>query len=244
MAQVAMICSGKGGVGKSTMTCFLGRALAAMGQRVLMIEFDRGLRSLDTMAGLSEQVLFHLGDVLDGRCESGDALLTVKATPNLQLICAPASVDARLNQRVLSGWIIGLRNYYDFILLDAPAGLGEVFCICSNICDLALVVVTPDKICTRDAAITADMLRDADRPGRLIINQFSPKLFKKSGFATLDDVIDEVGLQLIGVVEHSDNLAVAAHSGLTLSEGRIKEEIDDIACRLQGQDIPLKTNFS
>lgn len=239
MGEVILVCSGKGGVGKSTLGYFCGRNLAKRDKRVLLIEFDTGLRSLDTMAGLKDVSIYHLGDILDESCTPDQAICVCPGENNLHIICAPATPDSKLNESVLLGVLSGLRRIYDYILLDAPAGVGFAFYMGAKVCDHALVVVTADSICVRDGATVCDLLRDMGKSARLVINKFDKKLFKEQPFFDLDEVIDTVGAQLIGLVPASGGLHTAATTGTYSLQDRAVATTDNIARRLMGEDVPL-----
>ena len=148
-AKVIAVTSGKGGVGKSTLTVSLGIAAASSGKRVLLVELDAGLRGMDIMLGLSG-VVYDLGDLLEGRCNINSAIIPSPNVPELYAIVAPVSLKGPILMQDIRLLIDGLRAYFDLIFLDTPAGLGKGVQYACEVSDLALIVATPDPVCVRD----------------------------------------------------------------------------------------------
>ena len=241
MAKTILITSGKGGVGKSTVCTMLGSALARQNSRVLMLETDCGLRNLDLMNGLENQVVYDLGDVLLGRCEPAKAILKCPSSPGLDLLPAAGNTRFQIPAGTLNRLIEGLKEFYDFILVDCPAGFDDIFDAVMAASDMGLVVVMPNLISVKDGAKAADLMYQAGvKEGRLIINMVPKRWKPTEAIADFDAIIDMVGLQLIGVVpvdnEMSENLN-RGKMGL-YSEG--VEVFDNIARRLKGKWIPLR----
>lgn len=239
-AQVAAIASGKGGVGKSTLAVGLGTAAALSGGRVLIVEFDAGLRGVDIMLGLSG-IVYDLGDLLEGRCNISSAIMEAPAVPGLFVIAAPASMNSRMEMSDISLLMDGLRPHFDLILLDMPAGLGlsvRATCVAA---DLALIVATPDPVCIRDGGkLTQSFVENGFEHHRLIINRVSRNLMRKQIVRDLDEVIDGVGSQLIGVVpeDHETQLASAAGRPAD-ARSDMRKVCSAIVKRMAGEYIPL-----
>ncbi len=237
MPKVLLVTSGKGGTGKSTVSQLLGRSLAARGKNVLLVELDAGLRGLDLMLGVSDRVVYDLGDVLTGRCRPVKAVVIVD-TPagNLHLIAAPVDrhfVPDRTNLRLL---LKGLSGCYDFLILDTAAGLGRSFDVAASAADEALIVATADTVSARDAAKTAQTLTC---PARLIINQFTAKRLT-GDLPDLDAVIDRAGVQLISVIPFDPAVSAACSAGSPLpDDSRAGGEIADLCRRLLGERVFL-----
>ena len=231
-----MIASGKGGTGKSTLAVHLGGRLAALGKRVLLIELDSGLRSVDLIAGVCGKTVYDLEDIFSGRCEADKAVVESPAFPGLFLISAPYSGGSIRPERLrlLTGRMNGS---FDFILLDTAAGLGDAFTAALGAANGALVVINPDPVTARDGRIVADSLFDAGLTNvRLVINRAADK----NPIRDLDECIDTVGAQLIGVVPESAALAAAAAEGRPLTgNGICAAALENIARRLLGQQVPL-----
>ena len=241
MAKTILITSGKGGVGKSTVCTMLGAALARQNSRVLMLETDCGLRNLDLMNGLENQVVYDLGDVLLGRCEPAKAILKCPSSQGLDLLPAAGSTRFQIPAGTLNRLIEGLKEFYDYILVDWPAGFDDIFDAVMAASDMGLVVVTPNLISVKDGAKAADLMYQAGiKEGRLLINMVPKRWKPTEALPDFDAIIDMVGLQLLGVIpvdsEMSENLN-RGKMGL-YSEG--VEVFDNIARRLKGKWIPLR----
>ncbi len=242
MSKVILITSGKGGVGKSSLCCLLGYALSTLGERVCLVELDHGLRGLDVMLGVTNRAVYDLSDILAGRCSLDQGLVTSLWSSSLSLICAPNSRAFSFVSGEMKRLIACLRERFDTVILDCPAGLGEILPQMAQFSDLGLVVVTPDLICARAARSAADLLAGAGiRQMRLVINRLDEKRFKKSSsFQDLDEVIDFVAVQLIGVIPEDIELGRCMENALPPKfQDGARVAIENIAKRCQGQYIPL-----
>ncbi len=240
MSQVVVITSGKGGVGKSTLTVFIGRALVSLGRRVLLIEMDAGLRGMDIMLGMGDKVVYDLSDLLTGRCIADHAVVACPAMPQLELLCAPNNSDYLPDPKVFVRLCDFFRSYYDFILIDTPAGLGKAVRMSGAAADMSIVVSTPDPVAARDAAkVALQMSKMGMTQQRLIINKVPPDFAAKGIVEDLDDVINMVGVQLIGVVPLSALVEKASLTGTDLAPSVSARAFENIAHRLEGQYVPL-----
>ena len=211
MGVSTVITSGKGGVGKSTVSVGLGRALAQRGRRVLLIDCDAGLRSLDRMTGTEEALVFDLSDVIQGRCAPADAIYPCTETEGLFLLPAPSSGEDMASPSVMRRLVPLLKRYYDHVVLDSPAGVGGGFRSAACAADRALVVCSPDPVCVRSASAVKRLLEKLAVPElRLVINRFNSRLFDETGvYSDLDNVIDASSIRLFGVVPEDYSLAAA-----------------------------------
>ena len=237
-AQTIMICSGKGGTGKSTVSVLLGAQLGAWGRRVLLIELDSGLRSVDMIAGV-----YDIEDVLCGRCDGSKAIVPSPLYPGLSVISAPYE-GGEVRAAPLAGLILAMREYFDYILLDTAAGMGAPFTAANRLADRALVVLTPDPVALRDGRIVADALLQNGRPAsavRLVMNRVSRSSFgKDAAVFDLDECIDTVGLQLIAVIPESRTLQRAGAAGTALPQDCPAAIAGHaLAGRILGERIPL-----
>ena len=238
-AQTIMICSGKGGTGKSTVSVLLGAQLGAWGRRVLLIELDSGLRSVDMIAG----VYGDIEDVLCGRCDGSKAIVPSPLYPGLSVISAPYE-GGEVRAAPLAGLILAMREYFDYILLDTAAGMGAPFTAANRLADRALVVLTPDPVALRDGRIVADALLQSGRPAsavRLVMNRVSRSSFgKDAAVFDLDECIDTVGLQLIAAIPESRTLQRAGAAGTALPQDCPAAIAGHaLAGRILGERIPL-----
>ena len=241
MAHVIAITSGKGGAGKSSVTVGLGTAFAAIGRKVLILELDLGLRCIDIMLGLENEIVYDLGDVVSGNCRIRDAIVASDRRGRLDYIPAPMSVSPDFDFERVAVCIRSLKREYDYILVDTPAGLGLSILSVKNLADLAVIVATPDPICIRDGQKAATMI---ERMGftnyKLIINRVSKRNMKRSTIHDLDDVIDGVGAQLIAVIPENPEFQWALGKGEWVEAKNVVNQVfHAVVQRIEGTYIPL-----
>ncbi len=241
MAIKTFITSGKGGVGKSTVTALLGVSLAKLEKKVLIIELDFGLRSLDITLGLQDKTIFDLHDILISRCDFEKAVLTCEYVPNLDLISAASDYSASYNKDSLKQLLEEIDERYDYILIDSPAGVGQGFREVLELVDEALIVITPDIICVRDACKVSQILLDRGIENqKIVINKLKNKFSKLDILPDLDYIIDSVGVQLISVIPEDIDVVKFASKGLELpKDSEISKIFNNLAQRILGNDVPL-----
>lgn len=241
MVQVLGIASGKGGVGKTTITAGLSAALANREKRVLAIDCDSGMRNLDLLLGLENKSLFNADDVLLGRKRLSDCLIRHPDFGALYFLPAGISPDNELiTAERLTTLIMRTQNAFDYVLLDCPAGAGKVHREIAKVCDTLLVVTTPDFSAIRDADKAAQIM--VTRRQRLIINRVVPSLIKNGTLSNIDEIIDATAIQLIGLIPDDPAVAVMTNSGEPVCDKTSKAgiAISNIAARLDGQHKPLQ----
>lgn len=239
--KLIAITSGKGGTGKSSICYGLGYTLAKQGNRTLIIELDFGLRCLDIMFGMSGQVEYDLGDVLSGKKEILDAVAHVPSASNLNILCAPKDPFMTVTAEQIVDICKRIRKYFDFIIIDTGAGISShVFDIVEQ-ANLILVVTTPDPICIRDATMMSDeFYRRGNKRQRLIINKLSKKNISSQLIQNLDEIIDTVGIQLLGVIPEDFSLTEATGKGTPIpTSAPCLMAFDAISKRLNGEQMPL-----
>lgn len=238
--KTIMVASGKGGTGKSTVSVFLGARLAAHGKRVLLIELDSGLRSVDIIAGVCGKTVYDLEDVLCERCSKEKAVVESPLYPGLSVISAPYA-GGEITKEALQQLCLAREPFFDIVVLDTAAGMGAPFQAAKACASQALLVLTPDPVALRDGRIVSDALFDSKMPEiRLIINRVTPKTFQQGAVRDLDECIDTVCAQLIGVLPESPELQIAAAKGTTLPTDCLAfTALDNIARRLEGERITL-----
>ena len=242
-AQCVMICSGKGGTGKSTVSVLLGAGLARLGRKVLLVELDSGLRSVDIIAGVYGRTVYDIEDVLCGRCEPAKAIVPSPLYAGLSVISAPYE-GGEVAAVPLGRLLQAVRPYFDLILLDTAAGMGAPFTAAATVADRALLVLTPDPVALRDGKIVADRLLAGGRPQsavRLVMNRVTRGSFgKRASVEDLDECIDTVGAQLIAVIPESVALQQAGAAG-TVPPAHDAAVVagQALAKRLCGQRVPL-----
>lgn len=239
MAKRYLVCSGKGGVGKSTVTVCLARALCARGCRVLLADCDVGLRALDLLTGLGADAVYNWQDVLDEVCAPSDALLS-GTDARLALLMPPSRLDAPFCAERFAAMLDETAKGFDFCFLDAGAGTQGIVPQLFQAADSALLVATPDPVCARAAGAMADSLSASFSAEqiRLLLNRFDAQSVRYGEAFSADRMIDETGVRLLGAVPEDANLRLLS-SGASLSPATAAA-FDRIAGRLQGEDIPFQ----
>lgn len=238
-ARKVLLTSGKGGVGKSTLTAMMGRVLTTLNKKVLLLDFDIALRTQDLMLGVADRVVYDWYDVIAGRCKPMAAVIS-SSMSGPDVLAAPLKPHPITKEQVLT--LLGhYENFYDYILVDSPAGVGSGFTAATWGMDLALVVSTPDPVCVHSASVAVDLLQETGLPCRLLINRFIRKSVEKERALNIDNTIDAVGARLIGVVPEDMQLALAAQTGICVDLRRKSAKaLQRICARLEGENVPLK----
>lgn len=243
MAKIIAVTSGKGGTGKSTVCAGLGYTLAKQGHRTLIIELDFGLRCLDIMFGMENNIRYDLGDVLNGRKTVLESVAQVPMASNLSLLCAPKTLTP-VKAEQIADICSSLKKYFEYIIIDTGAGISShVFDIVEQ-SNLIIVISTPDQVCIRDASLMSDEFYNrGNKSQRLVINKVSKRVISNSMVANLDEIIDKVGIQLIGVIPDDFKMTVATGKGNPIpTESDALKAFDAIAKRLGGEFVPLTFN--
>lgn len=235
MGKIFAITSGKGGVGKSTVSAGLSLALSTIGYKVLLVDMDEGLRCLDLMLGIDNQVVLDLSDILQGR-EINDAVYKVKE--NLSLVPAPQKLGM-IDAFSLANFANDVKALYDVVIFDFPAGIDFSLYTSLPKDALFLTVAFPDAVTVRDAAIVSGLLAEKGCESRLIINRFDYKISKRKVYKSIDDIIDEAQLQLIGIVPQSSELQLLSLGQPLKKNGKPMKALIRISKRLMGQQILL-----
>ena len=240
MAKIILVASGKGGAGKSTVSALLGEAFASKKHPALLIEQDSCHRSLDVALGVSENILFDMGDIIRGSCEIRDAVLPCPFCEGLSLIPAAAK-PVTVTSGILRKIIAELSADFEYIILDCPAGIGGALENAAECTDLALVVATPDPSSIRGARSAGALLSSAGiGERRLVIERCPQKAKNLSPINNLDEIIDGTELRLIGVIWEDPMTRSAMDSGKMLSfESPNYETFRSLSERICGRNIPL-----
>lgn len=241
MGTIILVTSGKGGTGKTTSVAALSEALALQGKRVLAVDCDIGLRNLDLSLGLEDWSLYDFADVLTGRISAEEAVLPHPEIPGLCFLAAPVGRE-ELDPAAFTDLIRSLSAEYDFVLLDSPAGLGSGFTLAAGPADMAIVVANSDPATLRDGQITVLRLRELGiEEIRLLVNRVRPRYLRRTR-STLDDAIDAVGAQLIGLVYEDEDVPTATDRKRPLMRYGARYAYDAfyrIALRLSGERVYL-----
>lgn len=240
MGTISVITSGKGGAGKSTVTAGLGSALARLGHKVLLLDGDAGLRSLDLMLGIGGNAVYDMSDIFAGNCEPIRAIYPSSVCPNVFVIPAPVHLDKMCSPEDLKKLCSGFIRYYEHVLIDCPAGIGHGFDCAVAAAGRALIVTTPDMVCARDAQIVGRLLDERKIETRLIINRLRPAAVMKGKMPDVDEIIDTAGVQLLGILPEDEAVAVANANGRPLPYTcNASICFENIARRYLGAEVPL-----
>jgi septum site-determining protein MinD len=243
-AQVITVTSGKGGVGKTTAVANLATALAADGRKVVCIDGDIGLRNLDVIMGLENRIVYDIVDVIEGRCKLKQAMIRDKHYPEMHLIPAAQTRDKNAVSPSDMGRICNdLRPDADFIIIDSPAGIERGFRNSIAAADRVLVVTNPEVSAVRDADRVVGIL-EAEEKGTpaLILNRLNPALVRNNDMLSAEDVLDLLGIQLIGIVPEDEAVIIGSNRGapvVTDPKSRAGQAFRNIAKRIQGIDVPF-----
>lgn len=243
MSEVIVITSGKGGVGKTTTTANVGTGLAKLDQKVVLIDTDIGLRNLDVVMGLENRIVYNLVDVVEGNCRIKQALIKDKRYPNLYLLPSAQTRDkTAVNPEQMIKLIDELREEFDYILLDCPAGIEQGFKNAIAAADRALIVTTPEVSAIRDAdriigLLEANEIRHTD----LIVNRIRMDMVKRGDMMSIEDVIDILAVRLIGAVPDDESIVISSNQGepLTGSDCLAGQAYMNISRRITGEDVPM-----
>ena len=243
-ARVIVITSGKGGVGKTTTTANIGAALADKGHKVLLIDTDIGLRNLDVVMGLENRIVYDLIDVIEGRCRVSQALIKDKRCPNLVLLPAAQIRDKNdVNTDQMKELIHSLKESFDYILIDCPAGIEQGFKNAIAAADEAIVVTTPEVSATRDADRIIGLLEAAGiKSPRLVINRLRIDMVKEKNMLGVEDILDILAVKLLGVVPDDENVVISTNKGEPLvykGDSLAAKAFKNIASRIEGVEVPL-----
>lgn len=241
--NVIVVTSGKGGVGKTTTTANIGAGLARLGKKVCMIDTDIGLRNLDVVMGLENRIVYNLVDVIEGNCRVKQALIRDKRHPGLYMMPSAQTKDkSAVSPGQMVKVVEHLKDQFDYILLDCPAGIEQGFQNAIAGAQRAIVVTTPEVSAIRDADRIIGLLEVAGfNRMELIINRLRPEMVRRGDMMTSEDVVDILGIPLIGIVPDDESVVVATNQGepLTGSSTPAGMAYANIVSRIEGQDIPF-----
>ncbi len=242
--EVITITSGKGGVGKTTTTANLGMALAQLGKRVAVVDADIGLRNLDVILGLENRVVYDLVDVVEGACRLQQALVKDKRVDGLYLLPAAQTRDkTAVNPAQMSALCRQLRQDFEYILIDSPAGIEQGFRNAVVPADRVIVVTTPEVAAVRDADRVIGLLEaEGKKDIMLLLNRVDTHMVRRGDMMSVEDVLEILAIRLIGVVPEDEAILISSNRGTpVVLDGRSPTAIAyrDIARRLLGEDIPI-----
>lgn len=244
--KVITITSGKGGVGKTTITANLASALAMLGKKVVAVDADIGLRNLDVVMGLENRIVYDLVDVIEGRCRLRQAMIKDKRQPDLYLIPAAQTRDkTAVSPSDMVLVCDELRQEMDYVLIDSPAGIERGFRNAIAPTDQVLIVTNPEVSAVRDADRIIGLIEAEEKgPGYLLVNRFKADMVARGDMLSIEDILDILAIDLIGVIPEDDTILISTNRGTPVAMSSANgssasQAFRNIAHRLNGQDVPF-----
>ncbi|MGD7044109.1 septum site-determining protein MinD [Jeotgalibacillus proteolyticus] len=245
MGDAIVITSGKGGVGKTTTTANLGTAIAMQGKKVCLIDTDIGLRNLDVVLGLENRIIYDLVDVIEGRCKVHQALVKDKRFDDLLYLlpAAQTSDKSAVDPAQMRELVDQLKQDYDYILIDCPAGIEQGYKNAIAGANKAIVVTTPERSAVRDADRIVGLLEQEEiDPPMLIINRIRNHLMESGDMLDIDEITTHLSIDLLGIVVDDDQVITASNKGEPIAmnpDNKASLAYRNIARRILGESIPL-----
>jgi len=243
MSRIIVTTSGKGGVGKTTVTANLGMALARLGRKVALVDADFGLRNLDLLLGLENRVVYTAIEVFAGECRLEQALVKDKREPGLVLLPAAQNrTKEAVSPDQMKQLVRDLSQVYDYVVIDSPAGIEMGFTNAIAGAQEALIVTTPEIAAVRDADRVVGLLEaQGVKPIQLIVNRLRPAMVQVNDMMSVQDVQEILAIPLIGVIPEDERVIVSTNRGepLVLAEqtSLAGKAFDNIAHRLEGETV-------
>lgn len=243
MSEVIVVTSGKGGVGKTTTSANVGTGLAKLNKKVVLIDTDIGLRNLDVVMGLENRIVYNLVDVVEGNCRAKQALIKDKRYPNLFLLPSAQTRDkTAVTPEQMKKLTEELREEFDYIILDCPAGIEQGFKNAIAGADRALIVTTPEVSAIRDADRIIGLLEAGEmKRSDLVVNRIRMDMVSRGDMMSIDDVVDILSINLIGAVPDDENIVIATNQGEPLvgDDSLAGQAYMNICRRIMGEEVPL-----
>lgn len=244
MGKAIVITSGKGGVGKTTTTANIGTALAKLGNKVVVVDGDTGLRNLDVLMGLENRIVYTIIDAIEGRCRLKQALIKDKRFSNLFLLPTAQTKDKDdISPQQMLKLVKELKEDFDYVLIDSPAGIEQGFENAVIGADRALVVVNPEITSVRDADRVIGKLDSKGLEDHgVIVNRLNYEMTKNGDMLDVSDIIETLSVKLMGVVPDDRNITVSTNRGepIVLEEKAYAgQAFINIARRITGEDVEI-----
>jgi len=243
MSEVIVVTSGKGGVGKTTTSANVGTGLAMLNKKVVLIDTDIGLRNLDVVMGLENRIVYNLVDVVEGNCRAKQALIKDKRYPNLFLLPSAQTRDkTAVSPEQMKKLTEDLKEEFDYIILDCPAGIEQGFKNAIAGADRALIVTTPEVSAIRDADRIIGLLEAEEmKRSDLIVNRIRMDMVSRGDMMSIEDVVDILSINLIGAVPDDENVVISTNQGEPLvgDASLAGQAYMNICRRIIGEEVPL-----
>lgn len=253
MAKIIVVTSGKGGVGKTTSTAAIGAGLAMRGKRTVIIDFDVGLRNLDMIMGCERRVVFDFVNVIQGEAKLKQALIKDKRLDNLAILPTSQTRDKdALTREGVERVLNELREDYDFIVCDSPAGIERGALMAMYFADEAVVVTNPEVSSVRDSDRVLGLLSSKTRRAEggedpvkasLLLTRYDPARVQKGEMMTVEDVLEILAIPLLGIVPESPTVLRASNLGMPVildDQSNAGRAYADAVSRLMGEQIEMR----
>lgn len=244
MSEIIVVTSGKGGVGKTTVTANLGLGLAKLNKKVVVVDTDIGLRNLDVVLGLENRIVYNLIDVIEGSCRMKQALIRDKQCDNLYLLPSAQTRDkTAITPEQMIKLTDDLSEEFDYILLDCPAGIEQGFKNAIAGANRAIVVTTPEVSAIRDADRIIGLLQASEMPKtELIINRLRMDMIRRGEMMSVEDVTEILAVELLGAIPDDEAVVIATNQGEPLcgQDSASGQAFANICLRITGVDVPLQ----
>ena len=239
-----VITSGKGGVGKTTTVANIGTGLAKLGRKVVLIDADIGLRNLDVVLGLENRIVYDIVDVVEGNCRLEQALIRDKRYSSLHLLPAAQTRDkTAVEPGQMRELMDELKQDYDYVIVDSPAGIERGFKNAIAGVDEAVVVTTPEVSAVRDADRIIGMLEAEGISGAdLIINRVRMDMVKKGDMMNIDDMVEILAVNQLGVIPEDEEIVVSTNRGkpaVLVDKSKAGQAFWNVARRIEGEEVPM-----
>ena len=239
-----VVTSGKGGVGKTTTSANISTALAAEGKKVVVVDGDTGLRNLDVLMGLENRIVYTIIDVIEGRCRTKQALIKDKRFPNLCLLPTAQVKDKDdISTQQMLKLVAELKEEFDYVVIDCPAGIEQGFKNAIAGANRAIVVTTAEISSIRDADSIIGLLEASEiNNPELVINRIRPNMVRKGEMMDVDDIVDLLSIDLIGVVPDDEYIITQTNKGEPVIQNKKApsgKAYIEIAKRVLGEKIEI-----
>lgn len=245
MSEIIVVTSGKGGVGKTTVTANLGLGLAKLNKKVVVVDTDIGLRNLDVVLGLENRIVYNLIDVIEGSCRMKQALIRDKQCDNLCLLPSAQTRDkTAITPEQMIKLTDDLSEEFDYILLDCPAGIEQGFKNAIAGANRAIVVTTPEVSAIRDADRIIGLLQANEMPRvQLVINRLRMDMIRRGEMMSVEDVTEILAVELLGAIPDDEAVVIATNQGEPLcgQDSMSGQAFLNICRRIAGEDVPFLT---
>ena len=243
MSEIIVVTSGKGGVGKTTVTANLGLGLAKLNKKVVVVDTDIGLRNLDVVLGLENRIVYNLIDVIEGSCRMKQALIRDKQCDNLCLLPSAQTRDkTAITPEQMIKLTDDLAEEFDYILLDCPAGIEQGFKNAIAGANRAIVVTTPEVSAIRDADRIIGLLQANEMPRvQLVINRLRMDMIRRGEMMSVEDVTEILAVELLGAIPDDEAVVIATNQGEPLcgQDSMSGQAFLNICRRIAGEDVPF-----